>query len=532
MEELKALHFPAAGISVSQAFWKQPNRNIGPGKSDYARTTPIGINVRGYEPGAERLRGGSRPGISKYLATQVHATEWVVQDLNVLVSISGDPVQTSQSGRLVTLVAVSQGYVVACNAGDTVWTEATNNTGETPPLNYTGLMFSSANIQRLYFADGINWAYYVPSTNSVETWTASAGSLPVDSDSNTPRLICTWRGRTVLSGLFGDPQNIFFSAVGDPSDFDYAPSSPSAIDAVALNLPPYGLIGDVVTGLCPYTDDILIVFCDHSIFLFRGDPLAGGQIDMVSSSIGGAWGRAFCMDPFGNIYFYSNKNGVYMMTPSSQSQRVSQEIDPLLADVDTGANGIRLIWDDRAQGVHVFITQLDEPAACTHYFMEARTHAWWQDKFANNDHNPLCCVTFDGNEPGDRVTLIGCWDGYVRAIDHAATTDDGTDIESRVIIALMNTPSMDDILAKDLVAVLGEDSGNVDYAVYVGTTAEQALSSIAITSGEWSAGRGYNTPARCSGHAIWIDVSSSDPWSMEQIRIRLAGTGKVRGRNP
>ena len=44
---------------------------------------------------------------------------------------------------------------------------------------------------------------YNPATDTVDDWTASAGTLPADGDSNTPRLICNWRNRIVLSGLMG-----------------------------------------------------------------------------------------------------------------------------------------------------------------------------------------------------------------------------------------------------------------------------------------------------------------------------------------
>ena len=40
------------------------------------------------------------------------------------------------------------------------------------------------------------------------------------------------------------------------------------------------LIGDTITSMCPYNDDILIFFGDHTIYMMRGDPLANGQIDL------------------------------------------------------------------------------------------------------------------------------------------------------------------------------------------------------------------------------------------------------------
>jgi hypothetical protein len=88
--ETKTIHFPFAGIDVSGPFYRQPARHVGPGKSDYARSTPEGVNVRGYGANG-RKRGGSRPGFSRYINARVNG-EWVVQDLNVLVVVNSEAV--------------------------------------------------------------------------------------------------------------------------------------------------------------------------------------------------------------------------------------------------------------------------------------------------------------------------------------------------------------------------------------------------------------------------------------------------------
>ncbi len=444
--------------------------------------------------------------------------------------------QLNQFGRIVTLVAVSQGTVFTAQSGDTSWTPTLNNTGNTPPLNFSGVVFSAANNQLLYFADGVNYVFYNPETNSVENWVASAGVLPVDAQNNTPRLIATWRGRTVLSGLTLDPQNWFMSAVSDSTNFDYAPLSVTPTQAIAGNNAPTGIIGDVVTSICPYTDDVLIMFGDHSIYMFNGDPMAGGQIDLISDAIGGVFGICWCKDPYGNVYFVSNKTGVYTLVPGQAPQRISQAIEQLLQNTDTGANNFRLIWDDRFQGLHIFVTPIVAPGPSTHFFYELRSGAWFIDQFANPNHSPVAVCTYDGNTPGDRVPLIGSWDGFVRAIDPTATTDDGTPIASSVVIGPLLTKDLDLLLLKDLQAVLGAVSGNVTYSVYVGPTAEVALASTPILTGTWSVvqgnGRNLTNRVRRSGHGIYIKISSTNPWSMEQIRLRVASEGKVQRRGP
>lgn len=527
------LHFPFAGMDVSQSFGKQPNRPAVQGQ--YARTTPLGINVRTFDSQA-RARGGSRPGLVKYVSTQPGDVGYITQELTTLVTTGqadpgGGTVQPSQSGRLVLLVSVSQGNVYTCPSGGNTWTAAVNSTGDTPPLNITGLMQSTANNQKLFFADGTNRVYYTPLDNTLRLWVLTAGIFPTDSDGNTPRLICTWRGRIVMSGLLKDPSLIVMSKVSDPFDFNYAPDLPVPPDSAWSGaVGPQGKPPDVINALIPYTDDILIVGMDSSIALFRGDPNYGGSIDSVTTTIGMAWGRAWCMDPAGVVYFFSNRTGVFAFVPGNQPQRISQAIDSLLLDVDTGLNAVNLQWSDRFQQLHVWITLLTSPADAVHYVWESRSNAWWQDTFTSQYKNPLCCTTFDGNEADDRVALIGSWDGYIRSISSEAVTDDGDAIVTSVTIGPFLTKYNDSVMLKEVQGVLGSDSGDVTYSVYCDQTAEQALVSTAVSTGTWTAGRNLTDAVRRAGYAAYVKITSSVAWAMENIRCVVDTQGKVRQR--
>lgn len=522
-------HFPYAGLDVSRAFCRQPVRPIGQ-EQKYSRTTAFGMNVRSYDGQQGRLRGGSRTGISRYVNDRVSGSN-LIQGMNLITGTGytapGGNVQTSQSGRLVTLVAVSDGDVKILNPGDTSWTSVTNGTNA---LNTTGVIYSAPNAGRLYFADGVNMKYYDPSTNSVGTWTATAGTLPIDSSGNRPRNIATWRGRTVMWGLLGEPQNWFMSRVDTPTDFDYFPATVTPVQAVAGNNSTLGLIGDVITTGIPFTDDVFVWGGDHSISMMLGDPMDGGRINMISDTIGMAWGKPWCRGPNGEIYFFSNLCGIYVMTPGQPLVRISQPIENLLKTVNTGANTITMSWDDRWQGFHVFVTRTALAYRAVHLFYELRAGAWWMDSFENKNHNPLVTCTFDGNLPQDRVALIGSWDGYVRYLNPDATDDDGYDIASSVVIGPFLTKDLDDVKAKDIQALMGETSGNVDFEILVDSSAERALDAAARVQGQWKAGRNLSDFIRAAGHAIYIKISSTDPWAMESFRMRLVSMGKVRRR--
>jgi len=541
-EKITTLEFPKAGIDISGAFEQQMPRpaeqKAGQGGQQiksYYRTTAFGNNVRAFDATQNRSRGASRCGLSKYVAGRVVAsTRWIVQNIQAIITMP-DAQNVNAAGRLVTLTAVCQGNVYSAVSGNTAWSLATNSTNPlaTPPLVYTGIVNSTTLNQLIWYADGTNWRYYNPRTNEVFTWAATTGILPVDADGATPRLICTWRGRIVLSGLPLDPQNWFMSRQLVPTDFNYVPQYIDTIQAVAGNASPIGLVGDVVTTLAPYDDDKLVIGGDHTIWIMRGDPANGGQIDRISDTIGMAWNASWCKDPFGNLFFVSNRMGVYVMQPGqpgSVPQRVSGPVEQLLQDVNTGQQTINLIWNDRFQGLHIFVSWTEQPAESTHFFYEARTGAWWTDTFRNILHNPLVSCTFDGNEAGDRVPLIGSWDGYVRAIDPDAEDDDGWPIDSDVILGPILTENLDDVLIKELQAVMGQTSNQVQFQVLVGTTAEEALSSTPVSTGKWKPGRNLSSYIRRAGHALYVRITGTRPWALESIRVRIAAQGKVRMR--
>lgn len=527
-EVMVDVHFPLAGIDESQPFYDQRPRQVREGL--YARSTPEASNVVGFEPSTDRARGGSRPGLVRQRNDR--PADFVIQDLT-WISTSGSTVQLSNSGRVVKEVTVVQGNVYYAAPEDDVWTAATNATGDTPPLAYTGVIFSSVLGENLFFADGNNQVYFNARINTVSRWTASAGSLPVDDENNNPRLIETWRGRMLQSGLLLDPTNIFASRVGDATDWDYFPDEDAQgpDQAWALGVGPQGKMADFVRSMCPYTDDVCIVWCDSSIYTISGDPANGGQIDLVTKAIGGTWGRCWTMDPYGNVYFMSNKMSVYVYVPGSKPQRISQSIERRLQDVNTGDSNICLGWDDPSQSLHVFITPISAPGASTHFTFEQRTQSWFEMEFANVNHSPLVCSTFDGNRPDDRRLLIGSWDGYVRNFDPSATTDDGRAIAWNVTLGPFVTKNFDSVLLYEMIADFGIESGTVNYAVHVGDTAEAALSSSAVASGTWTAGRNTATPVRRSGHAIYVKLSGTDAMQMEKIRFRLSTKGKVRARS-
>ncbi len=83
-EQFYDMSFPQAGISSLKAFSDATPAQMPNG--EYGRTAQDGTNVRTFEALTQRGRGGSRPGIEKYV-TQALVADWIVQEINTIVIV-------------------------------------------------------------------------------------------------------------------------------------------------------------------------------------------------------------------------------------------------------------------------------------------------------------------------------------------------------------------------------------------------------------------------------------------------------------
>lgn len=396
-------------------------------------------------------------------------------------------------------------------------------------LAASNTIFSTPNNLYLYFVDGTQYLRYNPYSNAMEEWAPTVGDLPADSINEKCRLICTWRGRIVLSGLRNDPHNWFMSAVDDPLDFDYGASPATETMAVYGGNSEAGLVGDAINCLIPYSDDLLIFGCDHSIWQMSGDPMAGGRIDRISDMTGMAWGRPYCKDPYGSIYFFGSRGGVFKMAPGQGAPtRISKEIDERLARINLANNTVRMAWDDRQQGFGLFITPIGSPAATTHYWYDSRNEAWWPITFANNDHSPKTVCVYDGDSPDDRMVVLGSSDGYVRKLDWSAEDDDGTPITSSILLGPITGKLQQVMNVKELKATLDSASSNVTWEMASGQTEQQALAATARRTGVWTAGDNRWDLVWQSGSSLYLRLSGTDQWAIESLVMRLEQMGLTR----
>ncbi len=530
--------FPALGVNEGLPYFGQP-----PG------TAVAALNVRTFELHEGRARGGRRRGLSRYCPT---AMTGEIQDLIHVVKIRQEsPEQGSLSIREVIGLVVADGVVSRFDS-----TDITTLTGGTALSSDVPVVFSASLFGNVYFADGVHYKWYDVEADEVKDWTATEGTLPANG-LDRPRLIERWNGRIVLSGIQSDPHLWFMSKMGDPTDFDYNPTYTTNTQAVAATSSQIGGLPEAVVGLVPWTDDVLLILCEHSIWRLSGDPMMGGQLDLLTDSFGGSWGRAWCKDGHGRVYILSSLGDVRRITadgvePVAMSREVegglmspTRVITPLNPDrIDFDKNLVRMEWSQQEEGVYVWITPIDSKRGSLNMFWDAIANAWWPDRYGDGDLYPRAVHTYDGDEGDDRVILLGGRDGYIRKIDPMAVDDDGEDIESYVVmgpIPVQNPGAP--YTVSSIHGVLGSGSSTVEARLLLAETEERAIANagggrllglklkedgnlkglgdLRGWTTELVANRSRTRYPRRRGHQGYVQLLGTGRWAFEWLELGL-----------
>lgn len=437
------------------------------------------------------------------------------------------------SPRTVTVLGVAGGNIKKMTTG-----------ASTAPTNGTGALSSTARwvcsavlFNRVLYADGLTYKSYNALTDTVSAWAAtSAGSLP-----ERCRLLVIWNGRAVLAGAENDPANWYMSAQGDVDDWNYFPRVRTVTQAVAGNNADAGKCPDVINCLIPYSDDLLLFGGDHSIYRLTGDPAQGGRFDRVTDTTGIAFGQSvWCKDESGTIYFWGSRGNVYRYVPGSGTvpELISEGRFDEFRAIDLSANRVQLVWDTTEQVLRVYVTPYTA-GTTTHYTWEPPNVGvpmgrWWDVQFGSTSYNPRAVTVLDGDTAADRLLIMACEDGYVRNYDGTVNDDDGTGIESYVVIGPMQPGGQElESMIRNIRAVMNT-SGTVNYTVYSGEDSNFSNASSVFT-GTWSNGRNNPVNSRARGQSIWIKVGryptpTTGRWGYEAMAADFVPLGVVRNR--
>ena len=381
---------------------------------------------------------------------------------------------------------------------------------------------------RLYMTDGRTYKYYDAKDNEVVDFVSKdAGEIP-----KRGRLMVAWDNRLVIARTADSDHNWYMSKKGSPDKWDVYPNIWTVLDAVNgdSDRGP-GQSPDIINSLIPWSDDLLLMGGDHTIQRMTGNPLAGGQIDLISDQTGISFGSPWAKDPEGVLYFFGSRGGVYAYAPGQQVTRISLDsIDRDLQDVNLGLYEIGMAWSYREDGLYIFqlphgtggVTQKG-------WFFERKTGAWYDMEFAATTLQPTAITVFDGDDPGDRIVAFGCEDGFVRFFDENAKNDDGTRIDSRVTIGPMAVSLGTRARFSRLQVALASDQDGAEYE-WFSSDSPDVMGEPRIR-GRLSSGRSPIIHRAISGGYLWLrlrNAAISERWAFEAASATAAPAGRAR----
>jgi hypothetical protein len=444
--------------------------------------------------------------------------------------------KTSGSPRSVSYVAVVDDDIKTFTSS-----AVSNPTGGANVIASTVTYAQSAQLYgKLYITDGESYFEYDPVEDAVTALESNTSGL-------IPRrcaLIEEWRSRIVLAGDPDNPHAIYWSAQGDPRDWDFYPPSPSSTQAVwTTTAPQLDAPADLVTALFPYSNDWLLVGGDHSVSLVRGDPAAGGTLDLISRQIGMAFGRSACFGPNGEVFFVSQQGSVYVMGAGlGQMQSISDDrIGRELRDIDLSTYYPRVAWSHRFQGLLLVYCPYGAGGTSQRgYFWSAKYNAWWPLRFGTTSATgvqPTSMIVSDADDPADRVILFGCEDGYVRRYDEAAGYDEASagtlnPIGSYVLTgSFMSEERTRQVKAREMWATLTSNAP-LEWQFYTVGRPDDTLTQPSA-SGQIRPGYNARIPIRRKGLVTYLkllDNSNASSFGLESLALELEVGDKERRR--
>lgn len=459
-----------------------------------------------------------------YLATRQEAGGTIV--IYKLRLVTSAP--QSGSPRSEIYVGVNGGTITQFSSAGT-----TAITGGVGALASTADYVSSvAAFKRIFFVDGTNEMVYDPALGTVVPWKSKTSGLI----KKRAKLVDLWRGRMWLARFDDDPTEWMMLRQGDPFDADVYPAVPDDTQAVTGTAARAGRSPDLINCIFSYLDDFCIFGCQGSIWRLTGDPMENGKMHPVTEVIGMSFGKPFDRDPLGNIYFHSTDGQIYRMDFLAQQvvPMTSTRIPRRLRDLDLSQFYVRLLWDTRRMGLHVYVLPFGAGGtATTHYFWEQRSDAWMPEQFgiAGSGVQPTAVAIIDGDTTANRVLLQGSADGYVRFADEAAVSDDGTQIDSHVDIGFGIGDGDLEAKVTGLLVQLARDQDEARFEVFVSDTAE--VPGVSVAHGMLSPGLSPHIRFRARGGYVTLRISNANPssrwgWQAGEITVVPAGRRRVR----
>ena len=450
--------------------------------------------------------------------------------------------QTTSNPRDAHVIAVAHNEVRKITSAGSFAPKGNDVIDSTAPYVQVATGF-----QKIYISDGANYYVYDPLDTDANDY-GSVKKLLCSTFGAIPqrcRLIEFWRGRLVLARDPEDPGRWSMSALGDATDWDFFPTVPSSVQAVSATNSRAGKVPDIINAVVPWSDDLLLFGGDRSIYQLTGDPMAGGVLDLVTDSTGMSFGRPYCKDPDGSLWFFGSTGGLYYMPRGSMPTRVSVgRVEKSLRSIDLSANYVQLQWNPIDEGVHIFVIPFGASGTIVdHWFYEVQAQAFHRDRFGLRDNDniqPTSSVLVDGDAYNDRTVLLGCEDGRVRrwGTDSSGnipksdqqTTSADIAIDSYSLIGpIVNNPIEGSQQLTELAAVLSSSQHGCNYQLY--TSDEPENLGDPVSQGTFKPGRNDRHLVRINGDHVFMrlrNASVGESWAFEGASATMSYGGELR----
>jgi hypothetical protein len=397
----------------------------------------------------------------------------------------------------------------------------------------------------IYVADGTSiWKYDAKEDTVTRHVATSNGEVPRRS-----QLIQHWRGRMVAARTEDRPGVWRMSRAGEWDDWDEFPITADSAAAVSSQTSRAGICPDAINAIVPYSDDVLWFGCDNSIWQLSGDPGSQHVFDNVSDEIGMAFGKPWCRDDKGRLWFFGSKGGLYTLAPGGQMEDVaSQSVRRRLRSIDLNDYYVQLAYNYVEDGIHVLLFPYDNPQiAVDHYFYCKRSSSWHVDRFGTSDTalQPTAVQVVDGDAPDDRAIHFGCEDGRLRRWglnsdgqvpysdekhDGVAALSPNVAIDSYVLMGpLAPVRDVSEAAFGEFTAVLSSRFAGCNYEFFASDDPEHLGRSVA--QGSLSAGRNGTALVRVVGDSVFLrlrNASVGDHWAYEKASIQATYAGLIR----
>lgn len=461
-------------------------------------TTPDASNVLIYDRNG---RAGicQRPGTSKVNSASQIGSGNPVQALHQTSYING-------GSKVNVVIAVANGTIyTSTDAGVTFAAVAGG-----PHLSTTERIMISSGRGFAYFVDNVTFKRLVLSSGVI----ATMASIDTGTSPTTGLTTAMWRDRLCVAG---PDHNWYMSCSGTHTTWQYGrPRPDSAVAGNNATTTTTGGIGDPITALIPLNDQYMIAGGDRTIWVFRGDPAAGGSIDKLDDGKGVFGPTAWCLGPTGECYFVGH--GGLFITDGVSVKALSQDALPAyFASINRSTHRVSLAYDRERLGVWIFVTVISTGAS-EHLFYDLRNDSFFPQAFPDG-HGPLAVLVYDGDTPTDRVVFLGGRDGYLRAVKDANVTDDGTAISSFVFIGpyivagptgRIKTTKLRTVLAEVPSGFTAETNWSVTATLHVGEDAYDAFAAAASATTTYTTGGRQSAAAvRVCGNACFLKLANS-----------------------